>query len=295
MLIKFKSLRPMMDELDSGSGGVATSQETSSTDTSTESSTESTASAESQGEGTVSEPGETETKAKQTPEQDRAYADLRRKSEAAEKRANEVEMLRKRDQEVARKYGKDYNVYSDADVEAQWGKSHGITTVAEFEAALQKEAQDQEYKDKGVDPDVINKIIEGHPAVQAAKAQQGQAAINSEMKEFADEYPDLNIKTLKDMQDLPNFEAIKEKAYRGMTLLEAYESVNRAEIRKKNSESAKQAALNSIQSKDHVRGNGSGVEGDTVRIPDDVMEMYRKFNPGKSMDEYKKHYKASNK
>jgi len=51
--------------------------------------------------------------------------------------------------------------------------------------------------------------------------------------------------------------------------------------------------LNSIQSKDHVRGNGKGVEGDTVRIPDDVLSMYKKFNPGKSIDEYKKHYKNS--
>ncbi len=294
------NLRPMMDELDSGSGGVATSQATTSTESTTDTSTTSTESAASTGnqsEGTTGVTGEVDTKAKQTPEQDRAYAELRRSKEAAEKRAIEVESLRKRDQEIARKYGKEYGIYSDEDVAAQYGQSHGIKTVAEFEAALEKEAQEAAYKANGINPELVKQIVNQDPEFRAMKEQfsqqQGQAVINAEIKELSDEYPDLKVKTLADMQELPNFEAIKAKAYKGMTLLEAYESVNRAEIRKKQADAAKQATLNSIQGKGHLQGNGKGSEVDTTTIPDDVLDMYKRFNPGKTMDEYKAHYKKS--
>jgi len=129
-------------------------------------------------------------------------AEMRIKATTAERRAIEAETARKRDQEVARKYGKDYNVYSDADVEAQWGKSHGIKTVAEFEAALQKEAQDQVYKDKGIDPDAVKEIINSSPEMQALRAQQGKDALASEISELSAEYPELKVKTLEDMQNM---------------------------------------------------------------------------------------------
>ena len=291
------NLRPMMDEDGGGLGGPAPLATEGATQTGVV--TDGAIGTEGSQDEKVVTPTVTDPPSqKHPPELNAKFAEMRVKTDAAEKRANDAEAQRDAqrtsDREIAKKYGQ-YGVYSDADVSEKYGKSHGVNTVAEFEAALQKEQQDQEYKDKGIDPDAMNKLIENHPAIQAAKAQQGQAAIGTEISEFSAEYPDLNIKTLQDMQALPNFDAIKEKAYRGMTLLEAYESVNRAEIRKKNSDSAKQAALNSIQGKDHVRGNGNGVEGDTVRVPDDVMEMYKRFNPKQTTEQIKAHYKKSQK
>ena len=298
-----KNLRPMMDEVDSGSGGVATSQASSTdstTDTSTSSSTDSTVSNVDQSAGTTDATSGVDTKVKQTPEQDRAYAELRRSKEAAEKRANEVESLRKRDQEIAKKYGPTYNIYSDADVEAQWGKSHGIKTVAEFEAALQKQEQEKEYKEAGIDPEVINRIINDHPDVKKAReytaaqeAERGKQALDSDLKELSGEYPDLKLEKLEDVFKLPNSDKIYALAQKGYSLLDAYESSNKAEIRKQQAEAAKQATLNSIQGKGHLQGNGKGTEVDATRIPDDVLEMYKALNPGKTLEQYKKHYKAS--
>ena len=274
-IFNLKNLRPMMDEEGAG-GGFAAPQGTEGTqagvDTGSEPGTEGTQGSEGTQSGT-----EAATQTKQSPEQNAAFAELRRKSEAAERRANDLEVQRRRDQEVARKYGKDYNVYSDADVEAQWGKSHGIKTVAEFEAALQKEAQNEEYKAKGIDPDAMNKLIDNHPAVQAAKAQQGQALIGSEIKELSEEYPDLKVKTLADMQKLPNFEAIKEKAFKGMTLLEAYEAVNRAEIRQRAKEEGAQGAIRNIGSKAHLGTEKSGnqQQGKEVEISPEKMRIYK--------------------
>lgn len=273
-------LRPFMDADSDVGGGTVTPQET--TTTTPEETTTATTGSATGTEGTQGSEGTSGTepatqKATQTPEQNAAFADARRRAEAAEKRANEVESLRKRDQEIARKYGKDYNVYSDADVEAQWGNTHGIKTVAEFEAALEKEKQNEEYRAKGIDPDAMNKLIENHPAIQAAKAQQGQAVINSEISELSTEYPDLKVKTLADMQKLPNFEAIKEKAYKGMTLLEAYEAVNRAEIRKQAREEGASETIRNIGSKAHLGTEKSGntQQGKEVEVSAEKMRVWR--------------------
>lgn len=248
-------------------------------------------------QGTPSGVTEPATQTKQTPEQDAAFADLRRKAEAAERRAIEVETQRQRDIEIAKKYGKDYNIYSDADVEAKFGKSHGLKTVAEFEAALQRE----EYQSKGIDPDLINKIINEHPDVKKAREltarqemEQGKQVLNSELSKLNEEYPDLKLEKIDDLIKLPNSEEIYKLAQHGYSLLHAYEAVNKDAIRKQQSEAARQSTLNNIQGKSHVRGNGQGSEVDTTRIPDDVLEMYKRFNPGKTLDEYKAHYKRSN-
>lgn len=289
------NLRPFMDEVDSGSGGVATSQETSTesselTDTS-ETSTESTESMD-QSEGSTDV--EVDTKPKQTPEQDRAYAELRRKAEAAERLATETKAQYQRDIEIARKYGSEYGVYSDADISEKYGESHGIHNVAQLEEVIQR----QEYEAKGIDPDMIKKIVDDHPAIRQAKAQE-QAYMKAREDSFLVE--SFNELT-KEYPEIAKAEDVPADVWRkwrngstGLTLVEAYYVANRKEILAKQTGAAKQATLNNIQSKDHVRGNGKGTETDTTRIPDDVMEMYKRFNPGKTMDEYKKHYKASTK
>jgi len=284
---------------DSGAGGdVATPQETTSTestesntDTSTEQSTESTEPIAGQSEGTTDAPTEVDTKPKQTPEQDRFFAENRRKLEAAERLVAETKAQHQRDIEIAKKFGQ-YGVFSDADVAEKYGKSHGIHNVQQFEEALRRE----EYQAKGIDPDMVKKLVDEHPDLQAARefkqaairAQEDSFLVNS-FDELTKEYPEI-----KGVADVPLDVWRKWKnGSTGLTLNEAYLVVERKNIEARKVEAAKQATLNNIQSKDHVRGNGKGVEGDTVRIPDDVMEMYKKFNPGKSMDEYKKHYKAS--
>jgi len=283
---------------DSGAGGeIAAPQETTSTesttgtDTSAEQSTDSTESTTDQSEGTTDAPTEVDTKPKQTPEQDRFFAENRRKLEAAERLVAETKAQHQRDIEIAKKFGQ-YGVYSDADVAEKYGKSHGIHNVQQFEEALRRE----EYQAKGIDPDMVKKLVDEHPDLQAAREFK-QAAIRaqedsflvSSFDELTKEYPEI-----KGVNDVPPDVWVKWKnGSTGLTLPEAYLVVERKNIETRKVEAAKQATLNNIQSKDHVRGNGKGVEGDTVRIPDDVMEMYKKFNPGKSMDEYKKHYKAS--
>jgi hypothetical protein len=57
---------------------------------------------------------------------------------------------------------------------------------------------------------------------------------------------------------------------------------------------ATQKTLNTLNSKSHIRANGTGAgDIDTTEIPPDVLRFYRELNPGKTMEEYLKHYKQS--
>jgi len=281
---------------DSGVGGGTAAPQTETTSTeSTESTTATTELGEATGSETDTQSSDTDLasqKVVQTPEQNAAFAELRRSKEAAERKAAQLEAQRQRDIEVARKYGKDYGIYSDDDVAAKYGQSHGLKTVAEFEEALQRE----EYQAKGIDPDMIKKIIDDHPAIQRAreqeqafmKAQEENFLVNN-FNELTKEYPEITKP-----EDVPADVWKKwQSGKTGLSLVEAYYVANRKAISAKQVDAAKQATLNNLQGKSHIKGNGSGTEVDTTSIPDDVLEMYKKFNPGKTLDEYKKHYKAS--
>jgi hypothetical protein len=266
-IFNLKNLRPMMDE-DGAIGGTASSTETGTEGTQAGEQTGSATGTEgAQGEGT-SGGTESATQTKQTPEQNAAFAQMRRDADQAKREAEQA----KRDVSIAKKYGQEYGVFSEEDIAAKWG-AQGIKTLADMEAALQKE----EYKAKGIDPDLINELVANHPDIKAAKAQQGQAVINAELSELASEYPDLKINTLADMQALPNFEAIKAKAYKGMTLLEAYEAVNRAEIRQRAKEEGAQGAIRNIGSKAHLGTEKSGntQPGKEVEVSAEKMRVWK--------------------
>jgi len=242
---------------------------------------------------TVKSEAEPATKPKQTAEQDRFYADSRRKLEAAEKRATDSEAQRTSDREIAKKYGQ-YGVYSDADVAEKYGKSHGVNTIAELETALRNE----EYEKAGIDPEIINKIVNEHPSIKAAQAAQEANTKVQEDRFLVDSFSELSkeFTEISDAKDVPvDVWRVWQNGKSGISLKQAYVAVNYEAIATKKADAAKQAALNNIQSKDHVRGNGKGTEVDSVRVPDDVMEQYKRFNPKATTEQIKAHYKKSQK
>lgn len=255
-------------------------------------------------EKSVDEPA---TQTKQTPEQDRAFADNRRKLEAAEKRVTEIEAQRTSDREIAKKYGQ-YGVYSDADVAEKYGESHGVKTLAELDVALKREEQEallQEYKDKGIDPEVINKIVAEHPDVKRARENNEAFAETQKVAEkeqhdrfLVDSFGELT----KEFPDMAEANDVPQAVWQlwkggqsGISLVDAYYTSQRKEIAAKQTDATRQATLNSIQGKAHVKGNGKGTDSDMTVVPDDVMEQYRRFNPKGTDEQFKKHYKASNK
>lgn len=215
--------------------------------------------------------GQQDKGVKQTPEQDRAFADLRRRAEAAEKAKQRA----------------------DAMIAKQYGQSHGIHTVEQLEEAIaaQEEADRQKaYRDQGIDPDTVNELIERHPLIQSVRQEKEDRFLVDNFTQLTKEFPDM----VKQPEDIPPAVWAKWNDGRnGISLVDAFILVNKGVILKNSTAAAKQAALNSVNGKGHIRGSGGGADVETVTIPDDVLAMYKKLNPGKSTEEYQKHYKKS--
>lgn len=235
-------------------------------------------------------------------ERDKSFAEMRRKAEEAEKRASQVEAQRQRDTNIAKKYGADYGVFSDADIAAKYGNSHGISTLEQFEQALQRE----QYQQAGLPPELVDKLSKVDDVLQWRDQQQAQLAqqqleqtLVSNYEGLTKEYPDL----VKAPGDIPAEVWTKwNDGKSGISLTDAYEIVNKSAIRDHIAKSTKQAALNNINGKKHMRPNGGegGDDIDASSVPDDVMMQYermfaKELKTGKmTRADFAKHYKKSN-
>ncbi|MGD6898606.1 hypothetical protein [Bacillus infantis] len=203
---------------------------------------------------TEQEPAEPAQPFKEDP-QNQAFAQMRREKEAAERQLKEM----------------------DAVISETYGESHGIHTFAEYQAAVQAEkeaAERQKYVDAGLPDDVIDKLSKVDEVLKQAEEEKFSRALMDNFTSLQQEYPEL----VKEPQDI-NAEvwAKWDDGKTGLSLTEAYELVNKKAIREHLQASAKQSAMNKINGKAHVRGNG-GEGADDVDlgvVPPDVMQQYR--------------------
>lgn len=140
----------------------------------------------------------------ETPIQDdkanRAFAELRRQAQQYEKE------LKSRDEWVSKTFGQ-----------------HGINTWSEYQQAMEqqiKAQQEEELRQQGIDPQILNKYLESNPELQYARQvieqQKQQENFNRQAQELFNAYPNLNPK------DIPD-EVLKMQQEKGLSLLDAYE------------------------------------------------------------------------
>lgn len=220
--------------------------------------------------------------AKQSKEQDRAFADLRRRAEQAERE------LQAREQWVRQMFS-----------------GYGVNSWQEYQQKMEsqiRQQREQQLKQAGVDPRIIKEIIDNDPAFVQMKQQnevlQQQMREQQEQQRLVGDYQELigefgeDFPELKDPNKIPK--EVWEKYDRGYTLADAFSSVKRKEIRQMEKEKAKQSTLNKINGKKHTKVEGDGSkEGGDVNIPADVMEMYKEmgFDKKQAIAYHKKIYK----
>jgi hypothetical protein len=215
-----------------------------------------------------------EVKPIQNDETNAAFAEMRRKAEAAELKATQLEQQQQRTMEIARKFGP-YGVFSDEDVARTYGQSHNVHTLDQ----LEREIQRQEYVKQGVDPDLVEKIVtdklENHPSVVQARKLAFDNLLVSNYNELLTEFKDVVTKP-EDVS--PEVWAKWNEGQSGLSLSDAYALVNRKTLAEKQQAATKQAALNQLNSKSHMKANeGSSEELETGSIPDEVMEINRRM------------------
>lgn len=208
----------------------------------------------------------------QSPEVNAQFAAMRRRAEA----------------EAERKYNAK-QAQMDAQIAAMCkGITHPttgrpITNMEEYVDALQiqqRQTQEKELQDKGIDPSLINRMIESNPVVMQAqrvieqsRQTEAEAALQRDMEELSKINP--NIKGIQELAALPTFPQMVEymNKYPGMTVVDAYKVFNYEQSQ----QAGRQQAINQMRGKDHLASQGTGVaqKDEYVEVPAEIMSRWK--------------------
>lgn len=218
----------------------------------------------------------------QTPDQNAQFAAARRRAEAQAAHRAQME----KDALVARIYQGQTNPYT----------GRPITSERDLMEYEQQYHADQ-MRQAGIDPGMINRMIEQNPVVQQARAttarvrqEEAQKAMEAQIAEISKLDP--SVTDFNSLVRHPNFQQFDQMARRGYSLVDAFKLANYDQITGKKAAAAKQQAMNQVNGKSHLNATKSGGEGEDISIPDEEMEYFRNFFPDLSkkqiMEKYKK-------
>ena len=245
-------------------------------------------SAEETTEESEEETGETDGDSEpheQTAEENARYAAIRRRAEEDARRRYESEIGAMNQQIAALCEGVTHPVTGQP-----------ITNMRDYVDALttqQRMARDQELRDKGIDPSIIDQAIAQNPVVRQAqqviehsKIQSAEYALQNDIAELGKIDP--NIKNANDLMLLPEFPEILNRVQRGDSLVDAYKIVNYG----KSNDVARQQAINQMRGKSHLASqpNGVATDNDEVEVPADIMKSWKA--EGKTEKQIRELYKT---
>lgn len=239
------------------------------------------------------ETGETEeaesAEPQQSDEDNARYAAIRRRAEEDARRRYEGEMNGLNNQIAAMCQGLTHPVTGQP-----------ITNIHDYVDALaaqQKIMREQELEEKGIDPSMIDRMIESNPVVMQAKQviersklTEAEAMIQRDVAEVSKYDP--NIKGVQDLLELPNFPEILDRVNRGASLVDAYKMVNFDNFMQHTNDAARQQAINQMRGKSHLQSQGSGVAtgSDDVDVPAEIMSRWK--SEGKTEKQIRELYKS---
>lgn len=265
----------------------------------TEGDVESQESGENEVETTAeSQTEETEAESEETVEQESGNDEP--PEQTAEENARYAAIRRRAEEDARNKYQSQMNALNQRVAAMCQGVTHPvtgqpITNVNDYMDALQiqqRQANEQELQEKGVDPQIIDRMIAQNPVVMQAQQVIEQnkmvAAENALQRDLAEITKfDPNIKGINDLAALPNFSEMLDRVSHGMSLVDAYKIVNYG----KSTDAARQQAINQMRGKEHL-ATQSGVEQDEeyVEVPSEIMSRWK--SEGKTEKQIRELYKS---
>ena len=236
----------------------------------------------------------------QTSEQNAAFAAARRKAERERDAA--IQAAREDAQRQIDEFYKGCGITNP-----YTGKT--VTTKAEYDAYKAREAEERRNELKmsvGMSDEEFRAFVDSLPEVQEAKeakeaAEKAKAEAEREQAraELREQLEELNrldgsIYELGDLARMDNYDEFYALVKKGNTLVDAYKLANFDMLSQRGAEGAKQAAINSLQGKQHMgatQTRGSGA----APVPQDIKEMYRALNPGVTDAEISAHWQKNHK
>ena len=255
-----------------------------------------------QSEGTeeTTEAEETETGAEES-------GDSEPQEQSAEENARYAAIRRRAEDDAKRRYDSEMNAINQQIAAMCRGITHPttgqpITNVRDYMDALaiqQRQANEQELQEKGVDPALIDRMIAQNPIVMQAQqviersqVTEAEARIEKDIAELSKYDP--NIKGVKDLAELPNFpDIVNLVANNNLSLLDAYKAVNFDSFMHQTNDAARQQAINQMRGKAHLQSQGSGVAtgDDDVDVPSEIMSNWKA--EGKTEKQIRELYKKT--
>jgi len=237
----------------------------------------------------VSEPGEPPKKGNQDASIASAAAAARRQAQI-EAQAQ----YKKWQQEQEQQYELQSRVAKRADTLA---RSRGFQSYEELETA----AQNEDLKNGKLSPDVLNGIVQrmvqdnlaNNPAIRQAAEYRQKAEVDAAFSEFQKQFPDEGIGSVADFLAMDNYDVFEAHVTRGLSFADAYWLANKQRLLLKQTAAGKQAAMNAIGSKAHMRSSAGGYEADEVTVPRDVYRSYRQMLPEWTDRQIRQHYAKS--
>ena len=253
-------------------------------------------------ESDVAEQAEPETESEETGATEEGTAEPAPQSD--EDNARYAAIRRRAEEDAKKRYDYEMNSLNQQIAAMCRGITHPktgqpITNVRDYVDALaiqQRQASEQELQEKGVDPSMIDRMIESNPVVMQAqqviersKMAEAQTALQNDLAEITKYDP--SIKGINDLASLPNFPEILDRVQRGASLVDAYKMVNFDSFMQHTSDAAKQKAINQMRGKNHLATQGTGVaqSEDYVEVPAEIMNRWK--NEGKTEKQIRELYK----
>lgn len=216
---------------------------------------------------------------------DAEFAAARRK---AEQQFNA--RLAARDAEFARRFGHLTNPETGAPIRSE----------QDYFAALdaqQRIAQQEELRQKGIDPALIEQAVQNSPVMRQAQQvlhqatlDEGNRLIDAQVQQISAFYPE--VKSLEDISKMPSFPVFDRYVKSGLSLVDAFKLANYDDLSNRGTAAAKQAAINAAKTKGHLSpvGGGAGDPANQVEIPEEELGIWKEAYPELSYKELRTKY-----
>lgn len=244
---------------------------------------------ETEGTETVAETDGNDEPQEQSAEDNARYAAIRRKAEEDARRRYENEVGAMDQQIAALCQGVTHPVTGQP-----------ITNMRDYVDALttqQRMAREQELQEKGIDPSIIDRMIEANPVVMQAKQVIERSKINEAANALQNDLAEISkydpsIKGINDLAEMPNFPEILARVERGASLVDAYKMVNFDNFMQHTNDAARQQAINQMRGKAHLTSQPKGVAAgdDDVEVPAEIMSSWKA--EGKTEKQIRELYKT---
>ena len=204
----------------------------------------------------------------QSVEDNARFAAARRRAEAQFNQRIELERQAARDEMIRQMYDGQLDPYTNRPISSE-------ADLRAYQQAYQREQEQltrNQMQQAGLDPDILDRMIENNPKVKRAEqltaqfeAAEGERKMNEAIKEIS--HLD------------PNAPVFNEYVNRGYSLVDAFRLANFDTLTGKKAAAAKQQAMNNVNGKSHLTTTAGNAGGDDVVIDPQEMQMMKHAFP----------------